>query len=81
MATKKKNVSFEEELARLESIAEAMEAPNASLQVLSAYYKQGMQLANELKKKLEAINGELKIITEDDEGNPVVEDTDIMDEE
>ena len=81
MAAKKKIVSFEEELARLESIAEAMEAPNASLQVLSAYYKQGMQLANELKKKLEAINGELKIITEDDEGNPVAEDTDIMDEE
>ena len=80
MPGKKKTPGFEEEMERLEEIAEEMEAGDAPLERLCALFDEGMKLSESLKKKLEAASCRLKIVTEED-GEAKLTDSPLLDSE
>lgn len=65
MPSKKKTPGFEEEMERLEEIAEKMETGDAPLEQLCALFDEGMKLSESLKKKLEAASCRLRIVTKE----------------
>lgn len=60
--TVKKAPSFEEELQRLETMADQMEQSQLPLEELMKLYEQGVALTAELKKRLEGMQATLKEI-------------------
>lgn len=60
--TVKKAPSFEEELQRLETMADQMEQSQLPLEKLMKIYEQGVALTAELKKRLEGMQATLKEI-------------------
>lgn len=71
MAPRKKNVSFEEGLKRLESIAGQMEQGELPLEELLALYEEGLRLSEELKLKLDAAEGRMMEVRQGHNGLPV----------
>lgn len=60
--TLKKAPSFEEELQKLETMADQMEQSQLPLEELMKLYEQGVALTAELKKRLEGMQATLKEI-------------------
>lgn len=68
MPSKKKTPTFEEDMERLEEIAEEMEEGDVPLEKLCALFDEGTRLSESLKKRLEAASCRLKIVSEGAEG-------------
>jgi exodeoxyribonuclease VII small subunit len=71
MTAKKKNgeASFEEELARLEALAEEMEKGELPLDALMDAYEEGAKLAGALEKRLDAAKARLSEVRTGRNGN------------
>ncbi|MDD3411807.1 MAG: exodeoxyribonuclease VII small subunit [Eubacteriales bacterium] len=68
MAVKKKESSFEEQLAALEQLADRMETGDLPLDELLTAYEQGMKLSAELKKRLEGAKARMLEVKEQKDG-------------
>ena len=77
MAPKKKTISFEEGLERLESIAVQMERGELPLDELMKLYEEGIKLSGELNQKLDAASSRMMEVRLDRDGEPKVEECDI----
>jgi exodeoxyribonuclease VII small subunit len=54
--------AFEEKMARLETIIDALQSPDISLQNSVALYEEGSKLAKELYEELDAAQEKVKIL-------------------
>lgn len=72
MAAKKKVLSFEEGLERLENIASQMERGELSLDDLMKLYEEGLKLSSELNQKLKEASNRMMEVQLEGEGRPVV---------
>ena len=77
MAAKKKTFSFEEGLERLENIAGMMEKGDMALDELMKLYEEGIKLSGELNQKLEAANERMLEVRLGRDGQPVVENSSV----
>lgn len=77
MAQKKKTISFEEGLERLESIAGQMERGELPLDELMKLYEEGIRLSGELKEKLDAASSRMMEVRLGRDGEPKVEESDV----
>lgn len=77
MAQKKKTISFEEGLGRLESIAGQMERGELPLDELMKLYEEGIKLSGELKEKLDAASSRMMEVRLGRDGEPKVEESDV----
>lgn len=73
MAAKKKALSFEDGLKRLEAIAGQMEQGELPLDELLSLYEEGLKLSGELTQKLDAAEGRMMEVRQGHNGVPVVE--------
>jgi len=71
MAPRKKSMSFEDGLNRLEAIAGQMEQGELPLEELLSLYEEGTPLSEELKQKLDAAEGRMMEIRQGHNGMPV----------
>ena len=74
MAPRKKSMSFEDGLKRLEAIAGQMDQGELPLDELLTLYEEGVRLSDELKKKLEEAEGRMLMVRQGHNGAPAVED-------
>ena len=66
MASKNKNLSFEEKLTELENIVTDLESGDAPLEESLEKFKDGIMLSQELQEKLQEANSAvIKIINDD----------------
>ena len=79
MAGKKKTVSFEDGLNRLEALAAQLEAGELPLEELLKRYEEGVKLAADLEKMLEAAKGRMQEITAG-QGAPKVTPTEMAEQ-
>ena len=77
MAAKKKAVSFEEGLERLENIAEQMERGELPLDEVLKLYEEGMKLSGELNLKLEAASAKMMEVRLGRNGETLVQPSDV----
>lgn len=73
-----KTPSFEEGLAKLESMAERMEQGELPLDELLKLYEEGMKLSAELTKKLDEAEGRMQEIALGKDGQTVKMETDVV---
>lgn len=66
---RKKEISFEEALQRLEEIVEKMENGDASLQELMANYSEGVELSQNCIKALERAEKTMNLLIKDPAGD------------
>jgi exodeoxyribonuclease VII small subunit len=66
MAVKKAQISFEESLARLENIVQAMEDGKLTLDETSKLYEEGIQLAAYCKGRLTLMRNKATKLAEED---------------
>lgn len=66
-ATEKPQVSVEEAFRQLEQIIADMEAPDVTLESSMQLYRTGVDLLNQCKMKLDGIEAEMIILTEEGE--------------
>ena len=78
MAAKKKPVTFEQGLERLELIAGQMEKSDLPLDELLKLYEEGMKLSAELTQKLDEIDGRMQEVQM---GHEHAEATDVVQQE
>lgn len=78
MAPKKKTISFEEGLERLESIAVQMERGELPLDELMKLYEEGIKLSSELNQKLDAASSRMMEVRLGRDGEPKVEESDVV---
>ncbi len=69
----KKKLSFEEELARLEELVDRLESGELGLEESLTTFEEGTKIARDLVKVLEKAQGRVAKLTEDDEGDFVLE--------
>ncbi len=67
----KKDMSFEEALARLESIVRMLESGGAALDESLSVFEEGISLVKMCNEKLEAAEQRIKILTKGEDGEPV----------
>lgn len=67
---KKKDLSFEEGLARLEELVASLEDRNLSLDKALASFEEGLGLSAALRKKLDEAAGKVEMLTRDLAGRP-----------
>ncbi len=70
---KKKEPSFEESLERLEEIVDKLEGDDLSLEDSLALFEEGMKLAQECGRRLDAAEKKVSLLLKDKEGNLVPE--------
>ena len=58
----KKKITFESGIARLESIADAMESSDLPLEDLMALYEEGIKLSKELQARLNEAENRMKLV-------------------
>ena len=75
MAGKKKSLSFEQGLERLEIIAGQMERGELALDELMTLYEEGIRLSEELRQKLESANNRLMEVRLGRDGQPTAEES------
>ena len=66
----KKTVRFEDGLTRLEALTAQLEAGELPLEELLKRYEEGVKLATDLEKMLEAAKGRMQEITAGQDGMP-----------
>jgi len=76
MTKKKETLEFEAAFTRLEDIVAKLESGESSLDDSLKYYQEGMELVQSCTKKLESAEQSIKQLTEDSEGNSILEDFD-----
>ncbi len=64
----KKDMSFEEALARLESIVRMLESGGAALDESLSVFEEGVSLVKMCNEKLEAAEQKIKILTRGEDG-------------
>lgn len=74
MATRKKEIKFEEAILRLEEIASAMESKNLSLEESLKMFQEGMDIALLCNKKLDEAEKRIDIIVKNSKGSLVEEE-------
>lgn len=67
---KKKEMSFEEGLMRLEELVAALEDRNLSLDKALGSFEEGLTLSVSLRKKLDEASAKVEILTRDQVGRP-----------
>jgi len=72
--TNKKDMSFEEALARLETIVRMLESGGAALDESLSVFEEGISLVKMCNEKLEAAEQKIKILTKGEGGELVEED-------
>ena len=77
MATKKKTLTFEDGLERLESIASQMERGELPLDELLKLYEEGVKLSGELNQKLDAASSRMMEVRLGRDGEPKVVESDV----
>ena len=77
---KKKEISFEEGLSRLEELVESLENRNLSLDKALASFEEGLTLSETLRQKLDAAAGKVEILTRDLAGRPSARPLDYEDD-
>lgn len=77
----KKNISFENGLERLESIASQMESGELALDKLLKLYEEGMKLSAELTKKLDEAQGRMQEVHLGRDGLPVAKPSEVARQE
>ena len=77
MAPKKKTLTFEEGLERLEVIAGQMERGELPLDELLKLYEEGMKLSNELTQKLDAASSRMMEVRLERNGEVTVQESDV----
>ena len=77
MATRKKTLSFEEGLEKLESIAEQMERGELPLDELLKWYEEGIKLSGELNQKLDAATNRMMEVRLGRDGQPQIAESDL----
>jgi exodeoxyribonuclease VII small subunit len=80
MVVKKKEVSFEEALKRLEEISIKMGDSGLSLEDSIKMFQQGMELSSVCNKKLEEAEKKINIVLNNQEGKLVEGDFDSVEE-
>ena len=78
---KKKEISFEEGLSRLEELVESLEDRNLSLDKALASFEEGLALSEALRKKLDDAAGKVEILTRDLAGRPSARPFDYEDDQ
>ena len=78
---KKKELSFEEGLTRLETLVEALEDRNLSLDKALASFEEGLALSNALRQKLDDAAGKVELLTRDLAGRPASRPFDYEDDD
>lgn len=73
-----KTPSFEEGLAKLESMADRMEQGELPLDELLKLYEEGMKLSAELTKKLDEAEGRMQEIALGKDGQTIKTETDVV---
>jgi exodeoxyribonuclease VII small subunit len=84
MTKKSKSMDFEEALASLEGLVDAMEAGNLSLEESLKAFEQGIRLTRECQKALDAAEQKVQILVkagELPESEPYADDKDAADAE
>lgn len=84
MTKKSKSLDFEEALASLETLVEAMEAGNLSLDESLKAFEQGIRLTRECQKALDAAEQKVQILVkagELPEAEPYADTQDVADTE
>jgi exodeoxyribonuclease VII small subunit len=74
MATRKKNVKFEDAIQRLEEIVREIEDNGLSLEESIKIFQEGMELAAACNKKLDEAERKISVIMKGEEGSLVEED-------
>ncbi|MDR1922091.1 MAG: exodeoxyribonuclease VII small subunit [Candidatus Adiutrix sp.] len=67
---KTKEPSFEEGLARLEELVNALEDRALSLDAALTSFEEGLELSRHLRKKIEEAEGKVEMLTRDLAGRP-----------
>lgn len=80
MGGKKKTVSFEDGLNHLEALAAQLEAGELPLEELLKRYEEGVKLAADLEKMLDAAKGRMQEITAGQDGAPKVTPTEMAEQ-
>lgn len=70
---RKKELSFEESLGRLEAIVQEMEQGELPLKELIAHYSEGMQLATTCSQALSRAEQAMDLLVREQEGQAVTE--------
>jgi len=70
---KKKEPAFEESLKRLEEIVDKLEGDELSLEDSLALFEEGVKLAEECGRRLDAAEKKVSLLLKDKEGNLVPE--------
>lgn len=68
---KKKELSFEEGLARLEDLVAGFEDRNLGLDQALTAFEEGLKLSAALRKKLDEAAGRIEVLTKDLAGRPM----------
>ncbi len=68
------NLTYEEAIEKLEKIIKELEGENLSLKDSMEKFKEGVALYNYCNEILNKVEGEIKILLKDDEGNIDEED-------
>lgn len=77
---KKKAMSFEDGLSRLEEISRQMESSDLPLEDMLGIYEEGTKLSAELMKKLEEARGRMLEVKQGKDGKPSVNATELMEQ-
>ncbi|WP_416197919.1 MAG: exodeoxyribonuclease VII small subunit [Sporanaerobacter sp.] len=67
------NMPYEEGVKKLEEIIDKLENEDLSLEEAFNYFKNGIELYQYLSKKLNKVEGEIKIILKDEKGVEIEE--------
>jgi len=76
---KKEQPSFEESMKKLEELVRKLEDPEIPLQEGFALYQEGMKLTAGMKRELNEIEKQIKILQKNGRGE--IEETDFIEEE
>lgn len=77
---KKKAMSFEDGLNRLEEISRQMESSDLPLEDMLVIYEEGTKLSAELMRKLEESHGRMLEIKQGKDGKPTVNQTELVEQ-
>ena len=71
-SSKKKEMTFESGLTRLEELVEQMEDGGLDLDKSLSVFEEGIKLSRELNQKLDEAEKKLEILIKDEDGQPLV---------
>ena len=73
---KEEDVSFEEQLERLEAVVEGLESGEKGLEESLALFEEGVGLSKRLATRLEEVKTKVELLTKDAKGRLTAKETD-----